>query len=108
MRVLALASALVIAPQAGHTQSEQQIAGMKADCAAEWAGDFAMQEYCLNRSLSAFVEMYRNVYQAARSDDENRILYKCLEDWRSPNGQNWPMVQYCYGRQLAAYKRLNN
>lgn len=103
MRLL-LAATLVF-PTIALSQTDEMMAETKAQCAKEWPGDFAMQEYCMARQMKAFVEMHK-IYEAERTEDEDLILYTCLEEWPLGTGHDWPMVQYCYERQNSARLRL--
>lgn len=103
MRATILAAAIMIPTGVAVADTLEDI---RADCAAEWDGDFAMQEYCVDRQVKA----YNNLVPISRDEeDENlrRSLARCLDDWKTANGYDWAMVEYCYDRQEQAYRRLN-
>jgi hypothetical protein len=101
-----LAAIAGLAALCGLTRATDTESAIKLDCASEWPRDYAMQEYCFERQARAYSEMYSQVYKAERNQDEDLILYTCLEEWKTANGQDWAMVQYCYRRQHEAYIRL--
>lgn len=100
------AAVVIVSATCAQAESVDEItAAMKADCAAEWAGDFAMQEFCYNRQVKAYNNLVP-ISQNEKDDNLRGALAKCLDDWTTANGQDWAMVEFCYGRQRDAYRRM--
>ena len=81
------------------------LADIKANCKAEWPGNYSMQEYCIEKQVKAINAMSR-IYKSALNDEEKGILDKCLTDWTKERGAIWAMVEYCYQKQHQSYVRL--
>lgn len=79
---------------------------IRANCAAEWPGDYRMQEYCINNQVEAVQAMAP--LADSSSSIEREILGKCASEWRKPSGYDYRMIRYCYENQIDAYRRLNS
>lgn len=81
-----------------------RVEDIKARCAADWPGDYAMQVYCADRQFEAIDEL------VALADTNGgvpvnvfaEILYNCYLDWP----KDYTMKVYCVNRQLEAYKKI--
>jgi hypothetical protein len=105
MKRAALALALLLlAPTLAVAQDSA--ADVKANCAAEWPGDYAMQQWCLKRNGDAAAAL------AALTGEEpprhvKEIVVACAKQWPGAvAGHDWPMVEWCVRRQLAAYDAI--
>ncbi|MEX2643773.1 MAG: hypothetical protein WD270_09985 [Acetobacterales bacterium] len=80
---------------------------IKAHCAAEWPGDYAMQKYCLDRQRGAIREVLEFERQNPEGSEERNIMQRCIGEWPAETGgHDWPMVAYCIDRQVKAYQAL--
>jgi hypothetical protein len=81
---------------------------IRKHCAAEWEGNYEMQEYCISNQISAAnnVSQIYNTYD--KTSEQRKIIDRCASEWQSQTaGYNWEMVEYCSNNQLEAYQRLN-
>lgn len=78
--------------------------GIRADCAAEWPGDYRMQRHCIDRQNEAG-RMLAPLFRSA-AGEQRRILEKCASEWTTRNGFDLRMVKHCYERQMEAYEAL--
>ncbi|MDX8517972.1 hypothetical protein RFN30_07015 [Mesorhizobium sp. VK23D] len=92
-------------PEPEPAKTDSTLSEIRANCAAEWQGDYSMQEYCINQQVEALQAM-KPVADSA-TPVEREILGKCANEWRKPAGYDYRMVKYCYEKQIEAYKRLN-
>jgi hypothetical protein len=111
MKRLLTASAIAAALLTGAPARAQEdvVAETKANCAAEWPGDYAMQRYCLTRHFEATEEILAITGPDPRQAPEHmrEMLTRCMIEWPGETaGYNYPMVAYCFKRQLAAHDAL--
>ncbi|MDX8499866.1 hypothetical protein RFM99_15715 [Mesorhizobium sp. VK4C] len=92
-------------PEPEPAKADSVISEIRANCSAEWQGDYRMQEYCINQQLEALRAIKPVVDSPTPIDRE--ILGKCVNEWRKPVGYDYRMVKYCYEQQISAYRRLN-
>ena len=103
--VFALAAALLLATAPARTQSVT--AEIKAHCAAEWAGDYAMQKWCLDRQIAAANKLGTLIDQNPPGTEGYKILGRCFAEWPSKSGEtDYAMALWCADRQFKAYKAL--
>lgn len=97
---------VAFSPAAEAQEESDPMPGIKADCEAEWSGDFAMQEYCIGRQVDAYNALVP-IWNDETNEQLRSALQRCYQDWQTANGRDWAMVEYCYGRQEEAYQRLS-
>lgn len=87
------------------------VKGIKINCKSEWADDFAMQKYCIDRQIKAFNSIV-NLQKGLNGNTEKegkKIINRCFSEWRgSKIDFDYAMVAYCSKRQFKALKQLNN
>lgn len=79
---------------------------IRANCEAEWPGDYRMQEYCIKNQVEALQAIAP--LADSSSSIERDIVGKCAVEWRKPIGFDYRMIKYCYEKQIEAYRRLNS
>jgi hypothetical protein len=79
--------------------------GIKADCVAEWSGNYRMQKHCMKQQTEAGRAL-APIFKSA-TGERRRILDQCASEWTTPNGFNLRMVKHCYDQQIEAYEDLN-
>lgn len=81
--------------------------GIAAQCAADWPGDFAMQEFCAKQQAKGR-EQFIAATEALDSDSPLQpAAEKCLDDWQNEHGQDWAMVNFCFEQQVKSFERLS-
>ena len=110
MRIISvLAAAVVAVPLAlASAEESQALQEIRANCAAEWADDFAMQDYCIKRQVEAYASIRDDFIPLGRENEAIQgILERCFNEWRGKvAGFDFAMVHYCTQRQVEAYNRL--
>lgn len=83
-----------------------------AFCENKWQGQFAMQQYCLERErqgalqVQAFANQYRVqalVGEGKESDPAVQIWLGCVQKWEP----QYSMAAYCIEREATAARALN-
>jgi hypothetical protein len=81
---------------------------IKKYCAAKWATDYEMQEYCINKQTQSANRILMEYDNLKPNSEEKNIYSRCLDKWQSQiAGYDWEMVEYCKTKQLEAYRRLH-
>ena len=84
-------------------QIEETIA---ARCVAKWGDDYSMVEYCIKQQAEAANEVAE--IKRTASGEPLKILERCFAKWYDDGeGADWPMVLYCWDKQMDAWERLN-
>lgn len=84
-------------------------------CAAEWPGDYSMQEYCQNNQLEGYNEVSAMLQDPPIPENENdRVFSRCAAEWTDGeitdlfnDNVDWQMVAYCMKHQTEAYQRIH-
>jgi hypothetical protein len=106
-RALMVAAAAMVAKLSGPAGAAEATDEIKQNCAAEWPGDYAMQQYCYDRHVESLVELKGLVGSEPYPKHVEEISARCLAEWPGEAvGYNRPMVAYCTRRQLEAYEAV--
>ena len=86
----------------------QVLQEIRANCAAEWADDFVMQDYCIKQQVEALITFNEDFYDLARENAViGGIVGRCAVEWPGKvAGFDYVMVLYCVQQQVEAYNRL--
>jgi endonuclease YncB( thermonuclease family) len=64
-----------------------------------------MQEFCIKTHVTSYNNL-ATLKSGILSSDEQGMLGGCMSDWKTDNGFNWQMVEFCYENQHGSYTRL--
>lgn len=80
---------------------------IKAACAAEWPGDYRMQEYCVEKQIEAARDIVNLQRRYGEDSEEAGLLYRCMAEWRRDDRTyDYRMARYCADKQIGSYHRL--
>ena len=111
-QILVIALLIAPLPAVADAAAEQkfiaQLDTAFAYCEAQWGTDYAMIDYCRQKSADALIRA-NSIMNDIRSADSVRrdalidILARCQMEWNvEGETYDWPMVVYCYDRQHEA------
>lgn len=94
---------------------------IKAQCAAEWPGDFRMQRYCQEQQLEGAIQMIAFMQKtgisnmnakeweakAKAGDPYAQMGAKCMGEWMTDTATDYRMIAYCLKQQLEAWQAMS-
>lgn len=80
---------------------------IKQFCAAEWADNYRMQSYCIDREMAALHDVALFIEEHPAGTEERKILARCMAKWKTQlGGYNYRMTRYCTDREVTAFRKL--
>ena len=76
------------------------LSGIKAKCAKEWSGDFAMQKFCTDTQMGSYRKLQA---KSMNAEPFVSIRSKCQREW----SDDYSMRDFCEEEQIKAYNSLN-
>jgi hypothetical protein len=77
-------------------------AAVKEYCKSEWADDFSMQAYCVNKNKEGF-ESYLEMKTKNAVTELESSFSACETEWQI----QWDMVEYCSSKQVDGYNNIS-
>lgn len=90
-----------------HTESGRPAASAKAICAADYPGDFVMQDFCRKAFADGVIKVGRAGQRHPGEREISAALVQCIADYQRGEWVEWILAGFCAEAQVDAWERLN-